>query len=47
MLEKKKLCQQAGKRLILLYPKDKTRLDDTLAPKLAEIGRGGLSPTTP
>ena len=28
----------AGKRLISLYPEDKTRLDDILAPKLAKFG---------
>lgn len=35
MLEKRKLYQQAGKRLVSLHPADKDRLDDALGAKLA------------
>jgi len=35
MLEKKKLYQQAGKRLVSLYARDKHRLQETLREKLA------------
>jgi hypothetical protein len=39
MYLKQDLYMHAGKRLISLYPEDKTRLDDILAPKLAQFGR--------
>ena len=39
MYLKQDLYMHAGKRLISLYPEDKTRLDDILAPKLAKFGR--------
>ena len=39
MYLKQDLYMQAGKRLISLYPEDKTRLDDTLGAKLAQFGR--------
>ncbi len=45
MLEKKKLYQQAGKRLISLYPKDKDRLDQALGGKLDRLAVAqGLPP---
>ena len=39
MYLKQDLYMHAGKRLISLYPEDKTRLDDTLGAKLAQFGR--------
>lgn len=39
MYLKQDLYMHAGKRLISLYPDDKSRLDDTLGAKLAKIGR--------
>lgn len=38
MLKKQQLYQQEGKRLISLYPSDKTRLDTVLRQKLALLG---------
>jgi hypothetical protein len=37
MLEKKKLYQQAGKRLVSLHPADKDRLDEALGAKLVRL----------
>jgi len=37
MLDKKKLYQQAGKRLISLVPADKPKLGDVLAAKLRAL----------
>ena len=39
MYLKQDLYMHAGKRLISLYPEDKTRLDDTLGAKLTQFGR--------
>ena len=39
MYLKQDLYMHSGKRLISLYPEDKTRLDDTLGAKLAQFGR--------
>ncbi|MDD4060739.1 MAG: hypothetical protein PHW08_08595 [Kiritimatiellae bacterium] len=36
----------AGKRLISLYPEDKARLDDILAPKLVQFGRREIHPAS-
>ena len=42
MYLKQDLYMHAGKRLVSLYPEDKTRLDDILAPKLVQFGRRGI-----
>jgi len=39
MLKKKQLYQQEGKRLISLYPEDKSRLDEVLRAKLGRYVR--------
>ena len=39
MYLKQDLYMHAGKRLISLYPEDKSRLDETLGAKLAQFGR--------
>lgn len=43
MLEKKKLYQQAGKRLISIYPRDLPTLDAILSTKLARLGQAAES----
>jgi hypothetical protein len=45
MYLKQDLYMHAGKRLISLYPEDKSRLDDILAPKLAHFGRSEVRRT--
>ena len=47
MYLKQDLYMHAGKRLISLYPADKTRLDDTLGAKLAQFGRRESSQKQP